>query len=145
MAMIGQGMAAAPCSSQSTKDRAVIGSIIEMEHKRIEAGVHKDPAAVAAMTYDGYAQIDFDGRLLGQTSTMHRIRGSGMQLKSNSIDGLVVRICGDTAIVTGNAHPRGTFDGKPFAPEIRYSRIYLLRDGEWRVIFFQQTRVVAGK
>ena len=118
-----------------------IALITRMEHERTAAGQRKDFAAVAAVTEDDYTQIDQDGRLLDRSATSARITGNQMRIRSNSLDHIMVRICGNTAIVTGQAHPRGTFQERPFNPDVAYSRIYLRRGGKWRVIHFQQTRI----
>ena len=36
---------------------------------------------------------------------------------------------------------KGVADGREFGEPIRYSRIYVKRDGRWQVVLFQQTRV----
>lgn len=133
----------AVCRSDASV-QAEIDLIARMEEERIAAGVRKDADALEAVTDDSYAQIDFDGRLMDRAATFARIRGPGIRLQSNSIDDMVVKICGDTAVVTGTGHPRGVLDGAEFNPDVRYSRIYLRRNGQWRVVMFQQTRISQG-
>ncbi len=133
--------AAAPACRSDAGVQADIKMITRMEHDRTAAGQRKDLGPVIPVTEEDYTQIDQDGRLLGREATFARIKGSQMQLASNSLDHIVVRICGNTAIVTGQAHPRGTFHGQAFNPDVAYSRIYLRRGGKWRVIHFQQTRI----
>ena len=137
------GMAAVdpPTCRTDPSVQSEIERITRMEHDRTAAGQRKDLAAVIPVTEDDYTQIDQDGRLLGREATFARIKGSQMRIASNSLDHIVVRICGDTAVVTGQAHPRGEFQGRPFNPDVAYSRIYLRRGGKWRVIHFQQTRI----
>ena len=140
--MIASAAQADPACRTGADVQSDIDLITRMEHERTAAGQRKDYAAVAEVTEDDYTQIDQDGRLLDRASTSARIQGSEMRISSNFLDHIAVRICGDTAIVTGQAHPRGTFRGKLFNPDVAYSRIYLRREGKWRVIHFQQTRIV---
>lgn len=115
--------------------------IKQMENDRIQAGVHKDVDAIAAVTAEDYVNIDFDGKLRNKASTLERIRSSEIQLQSNTLDEIEVRIYGNIAVVTGRATPRGTMNGKDFGIPIRYSRIYVKNNRGWQVVLFQQTRV----
>jgi hypothetical protein len=44
----------------------------------------------------------------------------------------------------GLATRKGVMDGKDISAGIRYTRVYVRRDGRWQVVQFQQTRVVPG-
>jgi ketosteroid isomerase-like protein len=98
--------------------------------------------AIAAVTADDYALIDFEGKVRNKAATLERIQSSEIQLQSNSFEDLVVRIYGNTAIVTGRATPKGTIGGKDCSRPIRYTRVYVKKDGHWQVVSFQQTRFV---
>ena len=78
-------------------------------------------------------------------ATFRGMRSSNIRLQSNSIDNLNVRNYGDTAFVTGRATPKGVADGREFGEPIRYSHIYVKRDGPWQVVLFQQTPVPEKK
>jgi ketosteroid isomerase-like protein len=111
-----------------------------MEEDRVLAGVRKDVSAIAAFTGEDYMQIDLDGNVRDKAAALRRIESTGIQLRSNSVDEMVVRIFGNTALVTGRSNPKGVIDGKEFPP-IRYSRVYVKREGHWQVIMFQMTRI----
>ena len=112
-----------------------------MELDRVEAGVRKDVAAIAAVTADGYVQIDWDGRILDKAATLERIKSSDIKLQSNTVDNVEVRVDGDTAVVVGTATRKGVLNGKDISGTIRYTRVYVKRNGRWQVIQFQQTRI----
>ena len=126
----------------SKPDSSALQALIKkMENDRIQAGVQKDIDSIAAVTAEDYVNIDFDGQLRNKNETLERIRSSEIQLKSNTLDEIQVRIYGDTAVVTGRATPKGTINGKDFGTPIRYSRVYVKKDRGWQVVLFQQTRV----
>lgn len=126
-------------------EQAEIALIKKMEDERIQAGVRKDVEAIAPFTAEEYVQIDFDGRVMDRDATFRRIRSSDIRLRSNSPDDLRVRIYGDVAVVTGRATPKGVVDGREFVDPVRYSRVYVKRDGRWQVVLFQQTRIAQGR
>ena len=131
--------------SDSAGQQAEIDLIKRMEADHIQAGVRKDVEAIAPFTADEYVQIDFDGRVMDREATFRRIRSSDIRLRSNAPDDLTVRIYGDVAVVTGRATPKGVADGREFVDPIRYSRVYVKRDGRWQVVLFQQTRITKDK
>jgi ketosteroid isomerase-like protein len=132
--------------SKSTKTQqpndSVVAEIKSLENARLAAGLRNDIDAVSAMTADDYLQIDTDGRVLNKAATLERINSSYARLVANPVDDLAVRVYGNTAILTARARPQGVLDGKEFTDALRYSRIYVKRDGRWQVVLFQQTRVV---
>ena len=93
---------------RSVDEDAEIAVIRKMEQDRVQAGVRKDVDAISAVTAEEYLQIDFDGIVRDKSAAMQRIRSSAFQLQSNSLDEMVVRIYGNTAVVTARSTPRGT-------------------------------------
>jgi ketosteroid isomerase-like protein len=130
-------------NTQSPNER-IVGEIKSLEYSRLAAGLRKDVDAVSATTAEDYLQIDTDGRVLNKPATLERIKSSYAQLVANPVDDVEVRVHGDTAILTGRARPEGVLDGKAFKDAVRYTRIYVKRDGRWQVVLFQQTRVAEG-
>ena len=125
----------------SGEDAATVEHIKKLEHDRIQAGVRKDIASIAAATADEYIQIDWDGKVLDRTATLARIKSNNIRIQSNTLDEVDVRVYGDTAVVAGLAMRTGSMDGKDISAAIRYTRVYVRRDGRWQVVQFQQTRV----
>lgn len=120
-------------------ESATVASIRKLEQQRIDAGLRKDVAALEATTADDYLQIDMNGNVRDKVTQMKRIASSEVTMESNTLDEVVVRVYGDTAVVTGRATAVGTIRGEPY-PRIRYTRVYVKRDGQWKVVLFQQTK-----
>ncbi len=117
----------------------VVALIRKLEQQRIDAGLRKDVAALEATTADDYLQIDMAGNVRDKATQMKRIASSEVKMDSNTLDDVVVRVYGETAVVTGRATAVGTIRGEPY-PRIRYTRVYVKRDDAWKVVLFQQTR-----
>lgn len=93
--------------------------------------MRKDVAAVAAATADDYVQIDADGDVLDKAAALERINSSYARLQSNPMYEMVVRVYGDTSVLTRRGSPRGTIDGRP-ATALRYTRVYVKQTGVGR-------------
>ena len=58
------------------------------------------------------------------------------------VDELKIRVYGDTTVVTARTTPRGQDSkGKPITGQYRYLRVWAKRDGQWRAVAFQSTRI----
>jgi ketosteroid isomerase-like protein len=58
------------------------------------------------------------------------------------VDDLMIRIYGDTAVVTGRTTPRGrTALGQPITGQYRYLRVWVKRQGRWQAVAFEGTRI----
>jgi ketosteroid isomerase-like protein len=134
-------LAALVCSlaCADSGDPATVALIRELERERIDAGLRKDVVALEATTADDYLQIDMTGNVRDKTTQMKRIASSEVKMDSNMLDDMVVRIYGETAVVTGRATAVGTIRGEPY-PRIRFTRVYVKQGGTWKVVLYQQTR-----
>ena len=135
-----------PTKPTTEADRAaIIEQIKKLERERIEAGVRKDVALVDAATGEEYLQYDWEGKVLDKAAMLARIKSSDIQLQSNTLDEIDVRLYGNTAVVRGLATRKGSMDGKDISTSVRYTRVYVNREGRWQAVQFQQTRVVPEK
>jgi ketosteroid isomerase-like protein len=58
------------------------------------------------------------------------------------VDDLAIRAYGDTAVVTARTTPKGRDSkGKPITGQYRYLRVWARREGQWRAVAFQGTRI----
>lgn len=131
--------------SDPVGDEATIDLIKKLESDRLAAGLRKDLDAISLATAEDYIQIDPEGNILDRAATLQRIKSSYAQLQANPVDDMVVRLYGNVAVLTARATPKGTIDGKSTLAPIRYTRVYVKRDGRWQVVLFQQTRVAPAK
>jgi ketosteroid isomerase-like protein len=120
-------------------DAATVALIRKLEQQRIDAGLRKDVAALEATTADDYLQLDMNGNVRDKVTQMKRIGSSEVTMDSNTLDDVVVRVYGETAVVTGRATAVGTIRGEPY-PRIRYTRVYVKQGTTWKVVLYQQTR-----
>lgn len=120
-------------------DQEVIRQIVDLERQTKEASLHRDVDFCQRTLADDYVGIT----PLGQVSTKQDVlsaRKSG-QLRYETIDvtEMVVRIYGDTAVVTARADVKGHQLGEDFSGPYRYTRVWVRRAGHWETVSYQQT------
>lgn len=103
--------------------------------------VRKDREAVATNMDAGFRQIDSDGGWHDKAGFLDGILDERLTIAPYTVEDLQVRVYGDTALLTGTTDLHGTWDGKPFRTHYRYTDVYVKRDGRWKVVNVQTTRI----
>jgi hypothetical protein len=60
---------------------------------------------------------------------------------SGQISDLNVRVYGDAAVVTGRSIQTGKENGKDYSGDYWFTRMYVKRDGQWKTVALQTTRI----
>jgi len=115
--------------AQEDSDADTKSKIVAMEHVWAEAYRDKDPRALARILDDGFVCVSSDGKLYSRVEILADVKASdSLQLL---MDSMVVRLHGDTAIITGIFRTTGLEHGKPFARRERFVDTWLYRNGQW--------------
>jgi len=114
-------------------------SVRALESARADALLHADTTALSRMIADEFVEISRLGQLRTRADNLRDIASGDLKLAAVAYDSQTVRTYGDVAVLTGIADNTGTFRGFPFRGKIRYTRIFVRRDGRWQAVLMQQT------
>lgn len=114
-------------------------SVRAVELARGQALLHADTVALSRMIAPEFVEISRLGQLRTRAVNMREIATGELKLLAVKYDSLAVRIYGDVAVLTGIADNAGAVRGFPFAGKIRYTRVFVRRDGRWQAVAMQQT------
>ena len=114
-------------------------SVRAVEMARGQALLQADTVALSRMIADEFVEISRLGTVRTRAANIRDIASGELKLTSVRYDSLTVRIYGEVAVLQGIADNTGTFRGVPFAGKIRYTRIFVRRDGRWQAVAMQQT------
>ena len=118
---------------------SVEDSVRALEAARRQALLHADTVALSRMIGDEFVEISRLGTRRTRADNIREIASGELNLSSVRYDSLSVRIYGAVAVLQGIADNSGTFHGMPFSGKIRYTRIFVRRDGRWQAVTMQQT------
>lgn len=77
-----------------------------------------------------------------QTKAQDIAEITAMTFNSMEMSDLTTRVEGDTAVVTGVGTARGVDkDGKPFAGKVRFTDVFVKRDGRWQALSAHATMI----
>ena len=114
-------------------------SVRAAEQARGQALLHADTTALSRLVADEFIEISRLGTLRTKADNIREIGSGDLKLTTVKYDSLTVRIYGDVAILRGIADNTGTFHGYPFAGRLRYTRVFVRRDGRWQAVAMQHT------
>jgi ketosteroid isomerase-like protein len=107
---------------------AVEQALIQLNQELNDAAVRKDKAVFEKVAIDRYVFVNPGGGIQERG-----VATEGPNIESLQTENVVVRIDGDTAVVTGNATVKGKFaDGTDISGPYSFMRVFVKRNGQWR-------------
>ena len=103
--------------------------------------VRKDRRAIEANMAEDFRQIDAAGNVEGKRSFVDDIVSDDLRIDPYTVEDFDVRLYGDVALLSGRTRMTGSFQGKRFASHYRYIDVYVRRDGEWKIVSVQISRI----
>lgn len=117
------------------------GMLQYMEREWNDALVNKDTRWFERNFARDYSSISSrSGSLRNKSQDIEEVKAS--TITSAELSDINVRVNGDTAVVTGVNRVRGRDkDGKSFDDRLRFTDVFIKRDGRWQVWASQGTRI----
>jgi ketosteroid isomerase-like protein len=115
-------------------------SVRAAEMARRDALLASDTVALSKLVAGEFIEISRLGTIRSRADNMREVASGDLKLLTIKYDSLDVRIYGDVALLTGIADNTGMYRGTvPFSGKIRYTRVFVWRDGRWQAVSMQQT------
>lgn len=115
--------------------------LIELERRWNDAVYQRDTVFIDSILADDYAATYEDGDIGDRARELQLVAEFNQQVESAIQDDFTVRIYHDTAVVRFTLHLVGIKQGLRTALDLRYSDVWVMRDGRWRCVSSQSTRV----
>lgn len=128
-----------PTASVDSVEQATIREIIEMEHQAREASLHRDADFSQRTLAEDYVGITPLGQVTTKQETVSARKSGQLRYDDISVTDMVVRVYGDTAVVTARADVKGRQLGEDFSGPYRYTRVWVRRTGRWQAVSYQAT------
>jgi ketosteroid isomerase-like protein len=138
-AFCAQHVAAHPRSEFDSGDQETIREIVDMERQSKEASLKRDADFSVRTLSDDYVAITPLGQITTKPETIMARRSGQLRYEAMDITDMVVRVYGDTAVVTARADVKGHQLGEDFSGPYRYTRVWVRRSGHWQAVSYQAT------
>jgi ketosteroid isomerase-like protein len=135
-----QGCSPAP-QTQTADRSALIAELSAQADAWDKAIVLKDRRAIEANMAEDFRQIDGAGNVETKTSFVNALVAPDLQIDPYTVEEFDVRLYGDVALLSGRTRMTGRHQGKPFTSHYRYIDVYVRRDGVWKIVSVQISRI----
>ena len=124
---------------RAAREQAMIREVLELERHTTEAALRNDANFTERMVANDYLAIGPLGNVITKRDSMNVRRRSQVHYDAIDVSELVVRIYGETAVVTGRADVRGNDGGEDFSGPYRFTRVWIKHNGSWQAVAYQAT------
>ena len=138
-AFAAQHVAVHPRPTLDAAEQNAIREIVDMERQAREASLHRDPDFSAKTLAEDYVAITPLGTVTTKQDTVSARKSGQLRYDSINVSDMVVRLYGDTAVVTARADVKGHQLGEDFSGPYRYTRVWVRRAGHWQAVSYQAT------
>ena len=138
-AFAGQHVAVHPRPSTDSAEQAAIREIVDMERQSREASIHRDADFSQRTLAEDYVAITPLGQVTTKQDTLSARKSGQLRYDTINVSDMVVRVYGDTAVVTARADVKGHQLGEDFSGPYRYTRVWVRRTGHWQAVSYQAT------
>jgi ketosteroid isomerase-like protein len=114
--------------SQTGNDES---KIIALENLWNQMQLHHDAGAMEKILDPDFVLTDYDGAVLSKSQFLASVRDVSDQLTVEVSEDMKLHRHGDTVIVTGATHEKGTNKGKHYEHRGRFTDTWILKNGEW--------------
>jgi ketosteroid isomerase-like protein len=120
-------------------DDETIREIVDLERQAKDAAIHRDAAFSEKTLAEDYVAITPLGQVVSKADTISARKSAQLRYDSIDITEMVVRLYGNTAVVTARADVKGKELGEEFSGPYRFTRVWVRRNGHWLTVSYQAT------
>ena len=125
----------------SEQDLAVAEQLRRLNRQWMDAYVKRDIAFLRTHMSDDYVGTFPDGAVHDKHSEIDAVASGAVAITRMEPVEMQVRVYGDAAVMTGHSSVEATLDGKAMAAELRFTDVWIRRDGQWQAVASQVTRI----
>ena len=108
---------------------------------RFTAQTSNDFAALGQLLADDLIYTHSSAAVDGKASFIESMRSGTVKYESIEPRDVQVRVYGNTAVITGAGRFRVTARGEKLDNQLRYTNVWVLRDGRWQMVSWQSTKI----
>jgi uncharacterized protein (TIGR02246 family) len=124
----------------STASGADEQALFQLERDWAAANLKKDTAVVDKFLANEFVS-NSDGRIQNKKQALAEMKNSPAKIESAANSDMHAMVFGDTAVVHGLYVEKSTTNGKDTSQQVRWTEVYVKRDGRWQCMTQYLTKV----
>jgi ketosteroid isomerase-like protein len=121
-------------SARRTQTATVVEVIRRLDQERIQAQIHADAAALDRIYADDFIGIGPSGTVRTKPQVLADFTSGDLRFQSISTEDVQVRVYGNTAVETGRSTMNGQDKGQVVPRDNRFTRVWVKKQGHWRLV-----------
>lgn len=126
-------------NASGPREEEEVREIVDLERRAKDAAIHRDASFSERTLAEDYVAISPLGQVINKADTIAARKTAQLRYDSIDITEMVVRLYGNTAVVTARADVRGKELGEDFSGPYRFTRVWVRRNGHWLTVSYQAT------
>jgi ketosteroid isomerase-like protein len=115
--------------------------MLEIEKAWSRAVATNDMQGMDEFTADDWVIVQTTGAVTTKAGFIAAVKSGDLVHTGLTVDADMVRVYGDTAVVSGIARSSGTWKGQSFSTHERSTDIFIRQGGRWRCVLTQLTAI----
>ena len=125
----------------SGSDDGLSAKVLSLEQLWNQAEVAQDTHSLNQLLSDTFIFVDVDGSLQNKAQFLASVTGRSEHIDSIRSESMLSRVHGDTVIVTGTYHEKGTLNGKTYYHHGRFTDTWIKDGSAWLCAASQSTLI----
>jgi len=113
---------------------SVVKAIKKLDDERIQAQIHADAAALDRIYADDFIGIGPSGTVRAKPQVLADFTSHDLKFQSITTEDVRIRVYGNTVVETGRSTMVGQDKGKDVPRDNRFTRVWVRRQGRWRLV-----------
>ncbi len=130
-------------SARRSQTESVAERIRKLDEERIQAQIRADAAALDRIYADDFIGIGPSGTVRTKPQVLADFTSHELRFQSITTDDVRIRVYGNTVVETGRSTMVGQDKGKVVPRENRFTRVWVRRQGRWRLVANHYSTLVA--
>jgi ketosteroid isomerase-like protein len=108
--------------------------LLVLERLWNEAQVNRDSSALDALVSSKFINTEYDGEVSDKQKFLADIKDPLFKPTQATVQEMKVTFFGETAVITGVYHTKGTYEGKPYDHVGRFTDTWINDSGKWQCV-----------
>ena len=126
-------------AAQEHADDGVAAKVLSLEQLWNQAEVAKDTQSLNQLLSDTFIFVDVDGSMKNKSEFLASVTDRSEHIDSIRSESMVSRRHGETVVISGVYHEKGTLNGKPYAHYGRFTDTWVKEGSAWMCAASQST------
>ena len=122
---------------------SVVKAIKKLDDERIQAQIHADAAALDRIYADDFIGIGPSGTVRAKPQVLADFTSHDLKFQSITTEDVRIRVYGNTVVETGRSTMVGQDKGRVVPRDNRFTRVWVRRQGRWRLVANHYSTLIA--